>query len=58
MDYGTFQGVMTLLVMVSFVGIFAWAYSARRHKQFDEAAHLIFTEEEKQALKRAGEQTS
>ncbi|WP_025820357.1 CcoQ/FixQ family Cbb3-type cytochrome c oxidase assembly chaperone [Shewanella marina] len=46
MDYGTFQGISTLVVMITFVGIFAWAYSKRRKKQFDEAANLIFSDEE------------
>ncbi|GGI90401.1 cbb3-type cytochrome oxidase subunit 3 [Shewanella gelidii] len=46
MDYGTAQGIITIIVMLTFVGIFAWAYSSRRQKQFDEAANLIFSDEE------------
>ena len=45
MDYGTLQGIITIVVMLTFVGIFAWAYSSRRHKQFDEAANLVFSDE-------------
>ena len=32
MDYGTLQGILTIIVMLTFVGIFAWAYSSRRQK--------------------------
>lgn len=53
MDYGTAQGIITIIVMITFVGIFAWAYSSRRAKQFDEAANLIFADEE--VAKNSGE---
>jgi len=46
MDYGTLQGILTIIVMLTFVGIFAWAYSSRRQKSFDEAANLVFSDEE------------
>ncbi|WP_345879940.1 cbb3-type cytochrome c oxidase subunit 3 [Shewanella algae] len=46
MDYGTIQGIITLVLILVFVGIFAWAYSSRRQKQFDEAANLVFSDEE------------
>jgi cytochrome c oxidase cbb3-type subunit 4 len=57
MDYGTLQGILTIIVMATFVGIFAWAYSSRRHKQFDEAANLVFSDDEKpQEMKDSGDQ--
>ncbi len=46
MDYGTLQGILTLIVMIVFIGIFAWAYSSRRQQAFDEAANLVFSDEE------------
>lgn len=46
MDYGTLRGIITIVVMVTFIGIFAWAYSSRRKKQFDEAANLVFSDDE------------
>ncbi|MCE9687358.1 MULTISPECIES: cbb3-type cytochrome oxidase subunit 3 [Shewanella] len=56
MDYGTLQGIITIIVMLTFVGIFAWAYSSRRQKQFDEAANLVFSDEEgSKATKDSGE---
>ncbi|WP_163933025.1 cbb3-type cytochrome c oxidase subunit 3 [Paraferrimonas sp. SM1919] len=47
MDYGTFQGILTILMMIIFAGIFAWAYSSRQKKRFDEAANLVFSDEQK-----------
>ena len=44
MDYGIIQGIITIVVMFTFLGIFAWAYSSRRKDQFDEAANLVFDE--------------
>ncbi|PKH56374.1 CcoQ/FixQ family Cbb3-type cytochrome c oxidase assembly chaperone [Shewanella sp. Choline-02u-19] len=56
MDYGTLRGIITIVVMVTFIGIFAWAYSSRRKKQFDEAANLVFSDEEKtEVSKDSGE---
>ncbi|AQS36112.1 Cbb3-type cytochrome oxidase, subunit 3 [Shewanella psychrophila] len=45
MDYGIIQGIITIVVMFTFLGIFAWAYSSRRKDQFDEAANLVFEDE-------------
>lgn len=58
MDYGTLQGIITIIVMLVFVGIFAWAYSSRQKKRFDEAANLVFSDEEKdkEKDKDSGEQ--
>ncbi|AZQ10592.1 MULTISPECIES: cbb3-type cytochrome oxidase subunit 3 [Shewanella] len=56
MDYGTLHGLVTIVVMLTFVGIFAWAYSSRRKKQFDEAANLVFSDEEHKEMKDSGEQ--
>ncbi|WP_021029161.1 CcoQ/FixQ family Cbb3-type cytochrome c oxidase assembly chaperone [Litchfieldella anticariensis] len=46
MDMGTFRGIITLLTLISFLGIVWWAYSKRRKKDFDEAAHLPFADDE------------
>ncbi|GLS84578.1 cbb3-type cytochrome oxidase subunit 3 [Paraferrimonas haliotis] len=47
MDYGTFQGILTLVLMIAFLGIVAWAYSSRQKKSFEEAANLVFSDEQK-----------
>ncbi len=54
MDYGTLQGILTIIVMLVFVGIFAWAYSSRQKDNFDEAANLVFSDEDED--KDSGEQ--
>lgn len=45
MDVGTLRGLGTLLVLVSFIGLVAWAWSARRQADFDDAAQLPFADE-------------
>lgn len=46
MDKFDLYGINTILVMISFVGIVWWAYSAHRKKANDEAAHLPFDDDE------------
>jgi len=40
MDIGTFRGVLTIVLMVLFVALVFWAYSRRRHADFEAAAKL------------------
>ena len=40
MDVGTLMGIITLIFLVVFLGIVAWAYSSRRREDFDEASRL------------------
>jgi cytochrome c oxidase cbb3-type subunit 4 len=44
MDIGTVRGLITLLLMLAFVGLVIWAYSKRRKADFDEMANLPFHE--------------
>jgi len=44
MDIGTVRGLVTLFVMLAFVGLVFWAYSKRRKADFDEMAQLPFHE--------------
>lgn len=46
MDINDLRSLMTVLSFLTFVGIVAWAWSARRKPAFDEAAHLVFDEED------------
>ena len=39
-----FRGIVTLLVMLAFIGVVFWAYSRRRKQDFDEMANLPFNE--------------
>jgi cytochrome c oxidase cbb3-type subunit 4 len=44
MDIGTVRGLITLLLMLAFLGLVIWAYSKRRKADFDEMANLPFKE--------------
>jgi len=46
MDYGTFRGIVTVGMLILFIGIYTWAFSPRRKKGFDEAANLVFADEQ------------
>jgi cytochrome c oxidase cbb3-type subunit 4 len=46
MDINTLRGLSTLLLLVAFLGLVAWAYSSRRKSDFDEAANLPFADDE------------
>jgi cytochrome c oxidase cbb3-type subunit 4 len=40
MDIGTFRGLITVLLMLAFIGLVLWAYSSRRANDFEAAAQL------------------
>ena len=40
MDAGLLHGLWTAILLAVFAAIFAWAFSGRRRKDFDEAARL------------------
>ncbi len=44
MDIGTARGLVTLAVMLAFIGVVAWAWSSRRKADFDEMAQMPFRE--------------
>jgi cytochrome c oxidase cbb3-type subunit IV len=46
MDATDMRGITTLLVMISFLGVCFWAYSAKSKKRFDEAANLPFADDD------------
>jgi cytochrome c oxidase cbb3-type subunit 4 len=45
MSFTFLQSIWTIVVMVTFLGIVAWAYSSKRKAAFDEAARLPFEDE-------------
>jgi cytochrome c oxidase cbb3-type subunit 4 len=45
MDSGTIFGLLTLLLMLLFVGIVIFAWSARRRETYDSAAHAPLEDE-------------
>ena len=40
MTFTLFQSIWTIVVMITFLGIVAWAFSGKRKSAFDEAARL------------------
>ncbi len=40
------RSIITVISMLTFIGIVAWAYSGRRKADFEEAANLPFADEE------------
>ena len=44
MDMGLFRGVMTVLLLAAFIGLWVWAWSSKRKTDFDEAARLPLDE--------------
>jgi cytochrome c oxidase cbb3-type subunit IV len=44
MGVGTLRGLVTLFVMLAFIGVVFWAFSRRRKADFDEMANLPFNE--------------
>lgn len=46
-DYGVYQGIFTLVLMVLFIAIVFNAYSKKRKKDFNEAANVIFDDDNK-----------
>jgi cytochrome c oxidase cbb3-type subunit 4 len=45
MDVNDFRSIVTVLSLVVFLGIVAWAWSKRNKERFDEAAQLPFKDE-------------
>ena len=44
MSAGTLSGIVTAILIVLFVCVCVWAYSARRRPQFDAAARIPLEE--------------
>ena len=46
MDIGTFRGLLTIVLMLLFIGLVCWAYSRRRNEDFEAAARLPLNEDD------------
>lgn len=42
MNFGLLQGIWTIIVLIAFIAIVAWAWSSKRKKDFDKAARIPF----------------
>ena len=45
MSSGTLSGIVTGVLLVLFIGVCVWAYSARRRAQYDAAARVPLEED-------------
>jgi len=45
MDINDLRVLITLMLMVAFIGVWIWAWSKKRKQDFDEAANLPFADE-------------
>ena len=45
LDIGTLRGILTVLIFGAFIGMWIWAWSSRRRKDFNEAAQLPLAED-------------
>lgn len=57
-DINTLRGLLTLLLLILFICLFAWAYSKKRAPAFSEAANLPFADEELSLRSGAQENTT
>ena len=47
MDFSVLEILRTIALFIAFIAIVAWAWSKKRKKTFDEAAHLPLTQEKR-----------
>ena len=45
MDINDFRGALTAILLISFIGLWIWAWSSRRKAEFDAAAALPLEED-------------
>ena len=45
MDYGTYRGIYTLILLVLFLAIVYWAYNKKRVDDFDSIAKSILDDD-------------
>jgi cytochrome c oxidase cbb3-type subunit 4 len=46
MTSGTVSGLVTAVLLLTFLGIVAWAFSSKRKAEFDAAARLPLTDKD------------
>jgi cytochrome c oxidase cbb3-type subunit 4 len=46
LDVSVFHGLWTGVLLVIFIGIVVWAWSGKRKRGFDEAAHIPLDDDE------------
>ena len=54
MDRSDFHIIYTIVLLIVFVGIVVWAWSAKRKRSFRDAANLPFADEPRDPRNREG----
>ena len=54
MDLNDARAFMTVVALVTFIGIVVWAYSGRRKQDFERAARMALEDEEAIEPNRSG----
>lgn len=54
MNYSDLSSVMTVVMLVVFIGIVVWAWSGKRRKDFEAAARVPLEDDEQPAPQRPG----
>ncbi len=55
MDYSMLSSLMTVVMLVVFLGIVAWAYSSKRSAAFEEASRVPLEEDAEPGARNARE---
>lgn len=55
MNYGLIHSIWTVMLLLLFIGIVIWAWSAKRKPGFEEAARLPLDDEEAVIVPPSGE---
>lgn len=46
MDYGTYRGIYTLILLILFLAIVYWAYNKKSKKDFEDIAESILDDDD------------
>ena len=55
MEYSTIHSIFTVILFVAFIAYVIWAFSKKRKADFDQAANLVFDDEQKAPQKNKQE---
>jgi len=55
MDINDFRGLITLVTMLTYLGVCWWAYSSRNRSRFEEDARIPFADEQEHTGGAAGD---
>lgn len=47
MEYSTIHSIFTVILFVAFIAYVIWAFGKKRKADFDQAANLVFDDEQK-----------